>query len=145
MVRRRLALLAHGSRSPAWAEGFGPLVAAVQAAQGSDAVALCFLEGFSPDLVAIADQAGRDGIAELRILPLFWSSGGHVMRDVPALVARAAEAASNAAQAAGHPAPLLTLLPTVGEQPGVHSAVAALIAAGLGPRSAAGDAEPSCP
>lgn len=143
-MSRRLALLAHGSRSPAWAEGFAPLVAAVEAVHGPGAVSLCFLEGFDPDLVAIAAEAARDGVEELRILPLFWSGGGHVMRDVPAMVERAAAAAAEAAQVAGRPAPVLTLLPTVGEQPGVHAAVAALVAAGLQSLGSADMAEPGC-
>ncbi|MEY3012325.1 MAG: hypothetical protein RIT45_1060 [Pseudomonadota bacterium] len=119
----RLALFAHGSPNPRWADGLAPLVDALQAELGAGAVRLCFLEHLAPSLLDVVAEAATDGIDEVRILPLFWSGRGHVLRDLPERVAAAAEA---------HPSVRVRVLPAAGEQPGVHHALADLARAGLG-------------
>lgn len=117
-----LALLAHGSRNPRWADGLQPMVAALEAELGEGAVALCFLELLPPSLPELARDVAARGFDELRILPLFWSGQGHVLRDVPALVEQALQAA---------PGLRISLLPAVGEQPLVQAAIAELARVGL--------------
>ena len=59
-------------------------------------------------LPEVAEEAVRDGVSELRVLPLFISAGGHVERDIP-------EQASGIERE--HPALAVELLPAVGEDP----------------------------
>lgn len=120
--RVHLALLAHGSRNPRWPDGLRPMVDALQAELGGDAVALCFLELIAPSLPELAARVAADGFEEMRVLPLFWSGQGHVLRDVPVLVEQAVAAA---------PGLRISLLPAVGEQPLVQAAIAELARAGL--------------
>ncbi len=116
-----LALLAHGSRNPRWADGLRPMVAALEVELGAGTVALCFLELLSPSLPELAAEVADRGFDELRILPLFWSGQGHVLRDVPELIAQAQAVA---------PWLRISLLPAVGEQPLVQAAIAELARAG---------------
>lgn len=114
--RKRLILLAHGSRRPAWREPFDRLARRL----GPD-VALAFLEGCPPTLPEAVAQAAADGVEQVSVLPVFWSGGGHVARDVPALV--------EAARGLG---PIVEVLPAVGEHPEVIAALARIAAAEVG-------------
>jgi sirohydrochlorin cobaltochelatase len=110
----RLVLLAHGSRDPRWRRPFEALLDRLQRALGADRVRLAYLESAAPDLAAVAQEAHRDGVLELRLLPLFMAGGGHVDHDIPVL-ARAAEAL--------HPELAVSLAPPVGEHDAVVSAI----------------------
>lgn len=131
-----LALLAHGSRNPRWADGLQPMVAALEVELGAGAVSLCFLELLAPSLPEVARDVAGLGFSELRILPLFWSGQGHVMRDVPELIALARAEA---------PQLLISLLPAVGEQPLVQAAIAELARAGLRGESGVPAPAPAAP
>lgn len=111
--RKNLILLAHGSRRPAWRRPFDALADRL----GPD-VHLAFLEGCPPTLSEAVGQAAAAGADAVAVLPVFWSSGGHVARDVPGEVA-AAEAA--------HGLPV-EVLPTVGEHPAIIAALAGIAA-----------------
>jgi sirohydrochlorin cobaltochelatase len=110
-----LVLFAHGARDPRWAEPLTRLAQIVQAQRPGVVVESAFLELMQPDLPTVLDRLASDGHARVNLLPVFWSAGGHVMRDLPALVAAAH---------ARHPGLAVTVLPVLSELPGVLDAVA---------------------
>jgi len=115
VTRRGLLLFAHGARDPRWAE---PFEAVVQRARAQDAgvqVRLAFLELMAPSMPqAGADLAGA-GCERVDIVPLFLGAGGHVRKDIPALVD---------ALRAAWPQVRWTLRPAIGESPLLIEAMA---------------------
>jgi sirohydrochlorin cobaltochelatase len=88
-----VVLFAHGARDPRWAEPFQRLSARLSALRGEDAgpVSLAFLELMSPDLPsAIAAQAD-EGASVVTVVPVFFGQGGHVRRDLPAILDKCRE------------------------------------------------------
>ena len=85
-----LILFAHGARDPRWREPFDRLHAVVQARHDGP-VRLAFLELMPPDLTAAARSLGTSVTSAL-VVPVFLGTGGHLRKDLPALVAAAQEA-----------------------------------------------------
>jgi sirohydrochlorin cobaltochelatase len=110
-----LLLFAHGARDPAWARPFEAVADAVRRARPGLPVRLAFLELMAPDLPSAAAALAADGCDRITVLPLFLGAGGHVQRDLPALLARVQVA---------HPALRCELRPAVGELPAVIAAMA---------------------
>jgi sirohydrochlorin cobaltochelatase len=104
----RLILLAHGSRDPRWRAPFERLEADLAAALGAGQVRLAYMEFVGPTLFDRAAEAVRDGVSELRVLPLFLSAGAHVAQDIPAQVAEAR---------GHHPGLQIEVLQPIGEHP----------------------------
>ena len=115
-MKRGLLLFAHGARDPAWAAPFDAVAARVQAGAPALEVRLAFLEFMSPGIAEAGAWLAEAGCAEVGIVPLFLGAGGHVRKDLPALVARLE---------AEHPGCRWRLLPAIGEQPAVIDAMAA--------------------
>jgi sirohydrochlorin cobaltochelatase len=115
-----LLLFAHGARDPRWADPFVEVAARARAAAPRLAVELAFLEFMTPDLPAAARRLVDAGCGKVDIVPLFLGAGGHVRKDLPALVL---------ALEAEHPDVTWCLHRAAGEQPGV---IAALAEAALG-------------
>jgi sirohydrochlorin cobaltochelatase len=113
-------LLAHGSRDPAWVAPFERIAARVRAIRpdGAD-VALAYLEHAQPDLAGALDGVVARGARRVRVVPLFLGVGGHVRKDVPALV----EAAR-----ARHPGIEVVVTASLGEADAVLDAIGAWIA-----------------
>lgn len=86
-----LILFAHGARDPRWREPFDRLHAIV-ARRHDGPVALAFLELMTPDLTAAACQLASQGVSRAVVVPVFLGTGGHLRKDLPALVAGAAAA-----------------------------------------------------
>ncbi len=112
-----LLLLCHGARDPAWARPFEAILSRMQTdgRWRPQAVRLSFLEFMTPSLV----QAGHE-LAALRpqvvhVVPLFLGTGGHVRKDVPALMAQLQSA---------HPDIAWRLHPSLGESDTVVAAIA---------------------
>ncbi|WP_354682134.1 CbiX/SirB N-terminal domain-containing protein [Cupriavidus necator] len=81
-----LVLFAHGARDARWREPFDRLQQKLASALPRCDVRLAFLELMSPDLPAtLADLATR-GVAEVTVVPVFFGQGGHLRRDLPALL-----------------------------------------------------------
>jgi sirohydrochlorin cobaltochelatase len=78
-----LILLAHGSRDPRWRAPFETFTTTLQAKLGEDKVCLAYMEFVSPSLTDMAEEASRDAVQQLKILPLFMAGGAHVDRDIP--------------------------------------------------------------
>jgi sirohydrochlorin cobaltochelatase len=104
----RLVLLAHGSRDPRWRAPFETFAASLTTDLGDHKVRLAYMEFVAPTLVDTAEEAVRDGIRALKVLPLFMAGGAHVDQDIPAQVA---------AVKARFPDLELTVLAPIGEHP----------------------------
>ena len=84
-----MILFGHGARDARWQEPFQRLAAKLAAARGdAGPVSLAFLELMTPSLPdAIATQATA-GCDTITVIPVFFGQGGHVRRDLPALIAQ---------------------------------------------------------
>jgi sirohydrochlorin cobaltochelatase len=116
MALHGIVLFGHGARDARWAEPFARLAEKLRVAHGdAGPVSLAFLELMQPDLPgAIASQVAA-GCATLTVVPVFFGQGGHVRRDLPAVldVCRAA-----------HPGVQISCASAVGEDDSVLDAVA---------------------
>ena len=117
-----LLLFGHGARDAAWADPFRAVAARVAAMRPDMAVELAFLEFMSPDLQGGGDALAARGCTQVRVVPMFLGTGGHVRRDLPALLQRLRER---------HPGVHWTLHPAIGEHPAVLDAMAHAAADGL--------------
>lgn len=77
-----LVLLAHGSSDPAWQKPFQDMTASIAANQ-KHPVKLGFMELCGPSLSDIAKEIPQDQATDVEILPLFFSAGRHLRKDVP--------------------------------------------------------------
>ena len=79
-------LIAHGSREADWAEPFEHVRARI-AGRGI-AVALAYLERMQPDMAGAAAQLVAEGCRRAIAASPFLGRGGHVLEDLPRLVAQ---------------------------------------------------------
>jgi len=84
--RRGLLLFAHGARDPRWAVPFEAVAAQIRALSPNIEVRLAFLEFMTPDLVTAGTELAAQGCRLVEILPMFLGAGGHVRKDLPALI-----------------------------------------------------------
>lgn len=84
---RGLMLFAHGARDPRWAEPFEAVVQQARARAPGLQVRLAFLELMQPSLPEAGRELAEAGCVHVDIVPLFLGAGGHVRKDIPALVA----------------------------------------------------------
>jgi sirohydrochlorin cobaltochelatase len=119
-VTDAIVLFAHGSRDPGWAAPFERLAARVRAARPDARVAVAYLEVTPPALPDAVGALVAAGAREIDVVPVFLAPGGHVRRDLPAMVA---------ALHARHPGARFRVLPTIGEADAIADAIAAWIAA----------------
>jgi len=110
-----LVLLSHGSRDPAWADPVRAIRARLLDRQPARPVELAFLEFMDPRLEAAVTALVDSGAAAIRVAPLFLGQGGHLRRDVAALVE---------ACRAAHPSVAIDVTPALGEAPAVRDAIA---------------------
>jgi sirohydrochlorin cobaltochelatase len=110
-----LLLFAHGARDPQWALPFEAVAGIVRAQRPGMPVALAFLEFMSPALPEAGAQLAAQGCTEVAVVPLFLGAGGHVRKDLPALLADLAQA---------HPQVTWSLQPAIGEIDSVVQAMA---------------------
>ncbi len=118
-----LLLFAHGARDPRWADPFESVAARVRERLPGVAVRLAFLEFMAPDIAGAAHAMVAGGCTSIDVVPLFLGAGGHVRKDLPALLDTLR---------AQHPAVRFTLHPAVGESALVIDAMAAAAARSLG-------------
>ena len=127
---RGLILFAHGARDPRWAEPLDRVRDRLQQVAPGIPVAVAFLDIMQPDLPAAADRLVAAGCGGLCIVPVFLGQGGHVRRDLAALID---------VLLVRHPGVDIQVVPAVGEDSGVLDALAAYSLAALDrPRSAPG-------
>lgn len=117
-----LILFGHGARDPAWAQPLERLREAVLRGLPQADVRLAFLEFMTPTLTEAIDDAVAAGARRIVVVPVFLAQGGHVRRDVPAVL----EAAL-----ARHPGLKLRLCGALGEAQEVIDAMAEVVLEGL--------------
>ncbi|MDQ0142104.1 sirohydrochlorin chelatase [Cupriavidus necator] len=111
-----LVLFAHGARDARWREPFDRLQQKLAAALPGCDVRLAFLELMAPLLPdALAELAAR-GVAEVTVVPVFFGQGGHIRRDLPALLDQCRQV---------HPGLRIHCAAAVGESDAVLDAIAA--------------------
>jgi sirohydrochlorin cobaltochelatase len=112
-------LFAHGARDADWSRPFEQAARELRALRPDVAVRLAYLEFMAPSMGDAGAELAAAGCSRIDIVPLFLGSGGHVRKDVPALVAQLQ---------AAHPSVRFTLHRAVGEAPTVITAMAAAAA-----------------
>jgi len=118
-MEKALVLFAHGARAASWAEPFQRLRDLTAARRPDCAVSLAFLELMTPSLPDEVGALVALGAREITIVPVFLGQGGHLLRDLPALLEQLRES---------HPEVTFATVPAVGEDPGVLAAMAAYCA-----------------
>lgn len=113
-------LFAHGSRDPLWRLPIDAVAQRMQALQPGLPVAVAFLELTEPDLPHTVESLMKQGVAHVRIVPMFLGVGRHAREDLPELVQGLTQA---------YPQMSFELLPAIGEHPAM-TALMADIAAG---------------
>jgi len=116
-ARRGIVLFAHGSRDARWREPVEAVARRVAQRAPQAAVRCAYLELVQPDLPAAVAELATQGVASIRVVPLFLGMGRHVREDLPRLV--------EDLQAA-HPGIAFTLAGAVGEDPSVIDLLAEL-------------------
>jgi sirohydrochlorin cobaltochelatase len=111
---RALILFAHGARAAGWAAPFERLRDQAAARLPDVRVSLAFLELMDPRLPAEVASLAAAGVVDVTIVPVFLGVGGHLLRDLPALVAQLQ---------LDHPGMRVTVAGAVGEDPGVLAAM----------------------
>ena len=108
-----LLLFAHGARDARWREPFDRLLERVRLGHDGP-VQLAFLEFMQPDLTAAAVALTEAGARRIVVVPVFLGTGGHLRRDLPAMLEQARAAAQVEMSATS----------AAGEDPGVLDALA---------------------
>ncbi len=85
-------LLAHGSKSAAWAEPFQLILASLQHHVPRALCRLAFMEMSAPTLLEVVDELVMKKVRRVRVFPVFLSGGGaHMTQDIPSQVQAAAQ------------------------------------------------------
>ena len=87
-MRRGLLLFAHGARDSRWGLPFEDVAERVRQRDPSVPVVLCFLEFMTPTLLDGGHRLAAAGCTRVDVVPLFLGAGGHVRKDIPALLAQ---------------------------------------------------------
>ena len=139
-MQRGLLLFAHGARDPRWALPFEAVAARVRELGAAELppteVRLSFLEFMTPGLLEAGRALAAQGCVRVDVVPLFLGAGGHVRKDLPALLDELRIA---------HPNVEWHLNPAVGESALVVEAMAAASLAALADQPAAPGARSSGP
>jgi sirohydrochlorin cobaltochelatase len=129
---RGLLLFCHGARDPNWALPFEAVARRAREFDPSTQVQLAFLEFMTPDLLTAGSALVADGCRHIDVVPLFLGAGGHVRKDLPALMAELHER---------HPQVRFHLHRAVGEQADVVEAMARVSVAMAAEATSAGSAD----
>lgn len=114
MTTQALILFAHGARAAGWAAPFERLRDQTRVRLPDVDVSLAFLELMEPRLPTEVARLAAEGVQNVTIVPVFLGVGGHLLRDLPALVAQLH---------VDHPGMRVTVAGAVGEDPGVLAAI----------------------
>lgn len=114
-MKKALILFGHGARDPRWAEPFHRLQGLVQSQLPEATVSLAFLELMSPTLPEEVGQLVLEGCTEIKVVPVFFGQGGHLLRDLPLIISELQDR---------YPQIRIESARAVGEDPGVLNAIA---------------------
>lgn len=81
-----IILFAHGARDPAWARPFETMALRMRQASQAHRVSLAYLELMTPSLEEAVGLLVHEGCTVITVVPAFLGAGGHVRRDLPALL-----------------------------------------------------------
>ena len=112
-------LFAHGSRDPLWRLPIDAVADRLHVQQPSLPVSVAFLELTQPDLPHTVEALMKQGVAHVRIVPMFLGVGRHAREDLPELVHGLAQA---------YPQMSFELLPAIGEHPAMTALMADIAA-----------------
>ncbi|MEO9274262.1 CbiX/SirB N-terminal domain-containing protein [Marinomonas sp. 5E14-1] len=115
-----IILLAHGSPDPLWKEPFESLYLQISQMYGADNSSLAYMELTIPTLED-AVAALSSNVKQVAVLPLFLAVGRHLRKDVPSQI-----------EALQRSDLEIKLLPPIGEDTLVQSAIQTAIAQHLG-------------
>jgi sirohydrochlorin cobaltochelatase len=110
-----LVLFAHGARDPRWAQPFLKMQAIASQRLPELTVELAFLELMEPRLPVVVNRLVEQGCGRISVVPVFLGQGGHVLRDLPPLIAELREI---------FPHIEMTLSHAVGEDESVQESIA---------------------
>jgi sirohydrochlorin cobaltochelatase len=79
-------LFGHGARDPEWANPMRRARAQLLAETPALRVELAFLEFIEPSLDEAIDRLAAGGATRITVIPMFLAQGGHLKRDLPALI-----------------------------------------------------------
>jgi sirohydrochlorin cobaltochelatase len=120
MATHGIVLFAHGARDVRWREPFERLADKLRAARASGGeptlIKLAFLELMDPDLPTAVEELVSSGCDVVTVVPVFFGQGGHVRKDLPAIIEHCREL---------HPSIEIRCAVAVGEDESVLDAVAA--------------------
>lgn len=84
-----IILFGHGARNAEYIEPFKRIRAVVAEKQPGVLVEIGFLELTQPALEASIECLAERGVTQVRIVPIFFAPGRHVLKDLPALIGSA--------------------------------------------------------
>lgn len=116
-----LILFGHGARNPEYVEPFKRIRAVVEALRPDLKVTIGFLELTQPPLEESISELAARGVTQVRVVPIFFAPGRHVLKDLPQLLGNAMDR---------HPGIEFEVAECVGEVEGVIGAMAAHAVAG---------------
>ena len=115
MIKRGVLLFAHGARDARWSVPFEAVARRVRELDPAAVVQLAFLEFMAPPLRDAGEMLVDAGCMQVDVVPLFLGAGGHVRKDLPALLVDLS---------AAHPDVQWRLRRAIGEVDGVIEAMA---------------------
>lgn len=113
--RTALLLIAHGSREPQANRELHETAARLRGSGIGCSVFPCFLEIESPDIPSAFEQATEGGAENIIAFPYFLSTGAHVRKDIPQILADCAQR---------HPTVTVTLTRALGPDPALDRIIA---------------------
>jgi sirohydrochlorin cobaltochelatase len=84
-----IILFGHGARNPEYIAPFKRIRATVEALRPDVPVEVGFLELTQPPLEATIECLVARGVNEIKIVPIFFAPGRHVLKDLPELIGNA--------------------------------------------------------
>jgi sirohydrochlorin cobaltochelatase len=84
-----IILFGHGARNPEYIEPFKRIRAVVAGKDPATPVEIGFLELTQPPLEASIECLVSRGVRQIRIVPIFFAPGRHVLKDLPMLLGNA--------------------------------------------------------
>jgi sirohydrochlorin cobaltochelatase len=113
----RLVLFAPGYEESRHRKPFEELAEGLRNELGKGGVRLAYIHSASPNLAEVAEEAAKDGVNRIRILPLLLSIGGASEKEIPEQVSVVRSQV---------PQITVELLPSVGEHPRMRTLLHAL-------------------
>jgi sirohydrochlorin cobaltochelatase len=84
-----IILFGHGARNPEYIQPFKRIQALVAAKQPEVPVEIGFLELTQPPLEASIECLVKRGVTHVKVVPIFFAPGRHVLKDLPELLGNA--------------------------------------------------------